>query len=237
MNGHQDLRLLNPRRPEPGNAGPVPDDAQFILAFEADELGLAEYEETLYLRRTPESDELWSAGVLYYGLSDLRARGGRLSAHNLRTHLPDSMWQSKVAEARKVGTVKDAAVFLMQAYVAAVSGFSSVNATTAAGILGARELEQCLAGIGRARQRRKAAAQLRAERLPTIMVAALRELGLNPEPADRGADLWRASCPGTKHSLMINAKLGEFGCGYCNTSGGVAELRTFVEARRARVTR
>ena len=149
MNGHQDLRLLNPRRPEPGNAGPVPDNAQFILAFEADELGLAEYEEALYMHRTPESDELWSAAVLCSGLSDIRSRGVRLSAHNIRTHLPDPMWQSKVAEAPLVGTVRDAAVFLMKAYVAAVSTFSSVNASIAAGILGARELEQRLAGIVR----------------------------------------------------------------------------------------
>lgn len=236
MNGHQDLRLLNPRRREPGNAGPVPDDAQFIVAFEAHEQCLVEWEEALYLRRTPESDELWSAADYYPALRNIRAQGGRLSAHNLRTHLPDPMWQSKVAEAGRVGTVKDAAVFLMEAYIVAGSELRGVTTTIAAGIIGAREVEQCVAGISRAWRRRKAAAQLRADRLPTIMVAALRELGLNPEPANRGADLWRANCPGTSHSLMINANLGQFGCGYCKKSGGVAELKEFVEARRARAT-
>jgi hypothetical protein len=63
-----------------------------------------------------------------------------------------------------------------------------------------------------------------------ILIAA-RELGLYPQPSGNGPHSWLARCPGTNHMIMVQAKNGEFGCGWCKKRGGVAELRAFVAER------
>jgi hypothetical protein len=64
------------------------------------------------------------------------------------------------------------------------------------------------------------------------IVAAARELRLDPEPSGTGPASWYARCPGTNHSLRIQAETGQFGCGYCKQKGGVEELRRFTRTRR-----
>ncbi|MBK8907138.1 MAG: hypothetical protein IPM60_04315 [Rhodospirillales bacterium] len=57
----------------------------------------------------------------------------------------------------------------------------------------------------------------------TEIIAAARNLSINPRPAGTGADHWRANCPQTNHSFEIQAQQNLFFCGYCSRSGGPAE--------------
>ena len=61
-------------------------------------------------------------------------------------------------------------------------------------------------------------------------------LGLSPRPSGGNPWSWEARCPGTNHSLMLQAKSGEWGCGWCRRKGGVEELKEFVAVRRTRTS-
>lgn len=64
------------------------------------------------------------------------------------------------------------------------------------------------------------------------ILALARELELTPEPSSDSSGIWDAQCPGTKHGLLLNTSRNEFWCGYCNRSGDLDGLRSFVDERR-----
>jgi hypothetical protein len=67
------------------------------------------------------------------------------------------------------------------------------------------------------------------ERSDEAIVILASELGLAPEPSSESTGFWNARCPGTQHQLLLNTSRNEFWCGYCNRSGDVDGLRSFVD--------
>ena len=57
------------------------------------------------------------------------------------------------------------------------------------------------------------------------------ELGLYTRPDGKTNNHWRATCPGTNHSLQLQSPKNVFFCGYCKRRGGIDELRSFVRER------
>lgn len=74
----------------------------------------------------------------------------------------------------------------------------------------------------------------RASATPSEIVRVAQELGLGPTPSGSEHPHWWARCPGTNHTLDLDANRNEFFCGYCRRKGGAGGLREFVEWRMRR---
>ncbi len=68
---------------------------------------------------------------------------------------------------------------------------------------------------------------------PSPIVQEARTQRLVPEPVAPGQ--WRARCPGTNHSLLIQPPIEKFYCGYCRRGGTAEDLIAFCDERRSRV--
>jgi hypothetical protein len=88
--------------------------------------------------------------------------------------------------------------------------------------------------IEREEEEAREAARRHLEESPSPLIAAARELGLDPRPTGGNDVSWIATCPGRNHWLMLTVGSERFGCGYCKVSGGPEELRALVEQRRTR---
>jgi hypothetical protein len=97
------------------------------------------------------------------------------------------------------------------------------------GLIEARDLAELIARLRAEWQ----AAQQAAEAWRSAPIVRVAEaLGLSPRPSGGKPTSWEASCPGANHALMIQARSGEWGCGWCKRKGGMEELKEFVVVRR-----
>lgn len=85
--------------------------------------------------------------------------------------------------------------------------------------------------IAQAHEEQKAALEANALYKDADIVVAAEELGLSPKPGDRAPGYWDANCPRTNHTLILNAKLNEFYCGYGKRKGDIDALRVFKAER------
>ena len=64
------------------------------------------------------------------------------------------------------------------------------------------------------------------------IVTKAAHLGLSPMASNLDVKFWIARCPGTNHTLDLQAKRNLFYCGYCRVGGGIDKLDEFVALRR-----
>ena len=65
------------------------------------------------------------------------------------------------------------------------------------------------------------------------IVTKARQLGLSPQASSLDVKFWIARCPGTNHTLDLQAQRNLFYCGYCRVGGGIDKLDEFVAHRRS----
>jgi hypothetical protein len=179
----------------------------------------------------PPADAVW----LCLGTGSFSCIGLRVDLYMHRADGVDVLWEEiEDAEVRPLGQLPSTGDL-------AAGGLRLLAAALRAGFL-LNVLPDTLRGkavstadaVGvwqREHARRDRWAATAAKHADAPIVVAARELGLDPSPSGTGPWSWNARCPGTRHSLMVQAKSGDFGCGWCKKRGGVAELRAFAAER------
>ena len=182
------------------NRGAPPSDARHIFTHELF-IQIDHFEESVFLRRTCEADELW-----------------------INT---DCMSPGRAIWRIPAGSDKTAAKLLFGELTHIRAGFAWPSGLTRSGLLDAMHY----AGIVETVKTELDAVANDTASNRTLIVSLAAALGLDPNPDPRRAGLWRARCPGTNHGLILNSDSGDFYCGYCRKSGGTLALERFVQKR------
>lgn len=153
-----------------------------------------------------------------------------------RTDDADVLWQAveemepfPLGEVEIAGDLATGGLRLIEAALQANCLAAFGAGTLRGGLVSAAQVE---AAWQRKRDERARMVALAASDADYPILVAARELGLEPRPSGTGPWSWYARCPGTKHEILVQAKNGEFGCGYCRRRGGVEELQAFAGERQ-----
>lgn len=180
-----------------------PRDASLVCSYEISTSMFTEDEESVFFRRTNERDELW---ISDFGFG--------------------SQKEGCVYAVPKQYDENTACLKLLEKLFA--HSFSGTPTKfLKSGIVTKDEFESILGKIKSAFEKNIKDAH----KNETEIVKAAKELKLYTRPDGSNPGYWLATCPGTNHSLLLNASLDEFWCGYCNRKGGIDELREFVKER------
>jgi len=200
-----ELRVeLNPFGKGQAVAPPPRRELQLACCYEVD-IGLGEFDEAAYLRRTKTHDELWTRDFDYPQKFDLSARAPR------------------------GGSDVAAALRLLKHLVRSRFGHAWPRAWRDKGIIDEATFRQALSDVKAGLDRNKKESRRRGRN--TKIVKAARRLGLGPSPDSRSPTIWQARCPGTNHSIWLCVESNTFGCGYCGQKGGPEVLENFVRQR------
>ena len=197
-----ELRVeLNPFGKGQVVAPPPWHELQLACCYEVD-IGLGEFDEEAYLRRTEAHDELWTRDLDYPGKIDLGARAPR------------------------GGSDAAAALRLLKHLVRSRVGHAWPRAWREAGIIDEATFRQAVSAVKAGLERNRKESRRRGRN--TKIVKAARRLGLDPSPDSRSPTIWQARCPGTNHTIWLCVESNTFGCGYCRQKGGPDALENFV---------
>lgn len=188
---------------------PAPDRGALQLGcvYELD-IGVDTVDEAVYFMRRRVYDELWVEDAL---------QGGTWRAARMKRQGLDE---------------RASCLRMFERFVRSRSGYAGPGGVQVPGLIEAADVEALNAKLDAEWQAAQQAAELWRS-APIIRTAE--ELGLGPRPSGGTPVSWEAHCPGTNHSLMIQARSGQWGCGWCRRKGEGPELRAFVaERRRAR---
>ena len=201
-----ELRVeLNPWGKGISAKAPPADQLQLACFYEAN-IGIGEFDEAVYLHRSATHDELW-------------------------TRDPDVQKEPCLSvRAPRGGTAAAAALRLFRHLVRSRAGFAWPARWGQGGLIDQATFRQTVDGVEAGLKRNTD----EAERRESSIVRTARRLKLSPEPSGTSPTAWRATCPGTNHTLMIGTESKSFGCGYCRRKGGPEELEAFVADRRAK---
>ena len=164
--------------------------------------GVDSFKEPAYIRRSDMGEELWVAD--YY------------DRYGLAFVIPPG------------GSIESASTALLDMIIRSRVGFYWPTRFHTTGILD----EQGFNDIVKRIDAELDAATEQAKKNKPEIVSAAENLGLDTRPTGTSENHWRANCPCTNHSLELQASDNLFFCGYCNRSGGIEDLKQFVEERR-----
>ena len=184
----------------------------------------ASFQEAVYFRRVEGIDELWLVRLHHDGDNKQIAAGiaPREDVESCNSFAHGCVW-SAAAEGDELSACSRLLDDLFHGYV----GFAWPQRFEAAGMI----TEAMFSVIVKRLDEELTENKKKTQSNETEIIAAARELNLDPEPTGTGPALWKANCPGTTHRLEIVATWNEFFCGYCKRKGGVEELRGLVGER------
>jgi hypothetical protein len=201
-----------------GSSGPLPDDAQFVCAYDVD-VGIDCLLEAAFLVHR-ETDELWiirdppldliQAHAAGMGSSDIDAMLAVVARHQ-----PDGLRAAEV---------------MLDALFEAGLGFCWPTRHLIGGIIDRETFVRIVAKLEARIDARKGAARSYGN---ARIVLTAKECQLDPRPSGTHPSAWMANCPETNHWLMIGADSNTWDCGWCKRRGGPDELRAFVMERTA----
>ena len=174
-------------------------------------IGIAEFDEEAYLRRTETHDELWT--------------------HDMDYH-PETLHLS--ARAPRGGSDAVAALRLLKHFVRSRVGHAWPRDWREAGIINEATFRQAVSDVEAGLERNRKEGRRRGQN--TKIVKAARRLGLGPSPDSLSPRIWQAHCPGTNHHIWLDVDSNTFGCGYCCRKGGPDALEDFVRQRKGKST-
>lgn len=180
----------------------IPAEALHLCSYEYFMI-VQEFEVSVYLHRTGDTDELWISEDYAHHKEPLFTVPRKNSVHSAGKRLFDLYIRGSVGH-RWPSRFIDAGIINEDAFDNIVGNIKE-------------ELDQNVKS---------------AEKNETEIIKVARELKLNPTPTGTGPAHWRANCPGTGHHLLIQAETNSFGCGYCKRKGNSDELQTFVALRK-----
>lgn len=207
---------------EGNNALSIPLNASFACAFETS-IAIDEIEEAFFFRRHAGRDELWLAASSSGELQERRSS----NPHCQRRAGDTFLWSGRACSSPEEGTEQAACLRLLRRLIRARAGFGWPRDFLSPGLVSQTEFNELMAGLAQDLAKNAQAAKAKESEI----VRTARELNLHPRPSGTNPDLWLADCPGTHHTLGINAEANQFGCGWCRQKGGTEGLRQFVRER------
>ena len=213
----------------------LPKDTRFVCSYDND-IGVQTVLEAAFLCRTRSRDELWIVnGVVPGDPAEVEPGTGRCNVTlptgdasikdiELNVHGAGCAWAVS-----KERDELSACLALLRNLFQARAGHAWPAEFVASGIINEFRF-QWLTGVI---ERQWADNKEESRKRECQLIQVARKLKLDPQPAGNGPACWKARCPGTHHSVYINASKNSFYCGYCKRKGGSKELREFVRERNS----
>jgi hypothetical protein len=139
-----------------------------------------------------------------------------------------------VMAAPRQGTEREAATRLLDAYVRARVHYDFPVQPYLPGLLSSSELEEIVKAVADELKRNSRVAEEEQRQHEAPIITMARKLKLDPRPAGHSISVWIAGCPRGNHWMMISTAHNEFGCSYCRSKGGPAELQAFYDHVKSR---
>ncbi len=216
-----EIIFSDPQRSKREKDQRLPDDARFACGYHL-HLVVDIFTESVFLRRTETTDELWAAmgtpwfRPLSYGTASAKDFGPA----NLS-------YIGRAFAVKRKGSPRTACLRLIDLFFWYRFGEFPED-FIAPGIVDKASYEALLERQRKEREENRKKAQ--ENEIELIRVA--RELGLNPRATGKYPDQWIARCPGKHHHIYITTTEKLWFCGYCGRKGEAEELRAFVKERK-----
>ena len=215
----------------PKERQPFPADAVLVMAHRFF-IQVEWFRQFIWFRRTENRDELWSATIMEEDLGSAGFPSESIRPESVAMACAEDT--SLVFSVSRYGPRDESLVELLCGFLSTGGGsIGSLESVVATAYISFAQIRLLVQRIEMHRAKIAVVKQRNAElasRNETEIVRVARELGLDPVPSGDGPTAWSARCPsqGRRYVLWLSSKSDQFGCPYCQTKGGVDELRAFA---------
>lgn len=179
--------------------------------------------ECVFLRRTEQSDDLWTNTDMSPAELSSWQRGEAPPAFE---NTPGFKLAQSVSAA-PVGPASATARRLLEHHFRNIAYECAPKGFLAPGLVDKTSYQCLLDDLGAEYESNVA----KAVQTSSNIVTVAKKLGLHVRTSGKAPWLWFATCPSTNHHLHLNADTDEYVCGYCRRSGDVTGLCQLVEER------
>ncbi|MGZ4911258.1 MAG: hypothetical protein ACXVI1_11225 [Halobacteriota archaeon] len=230
MNDHN-IIFADPWLKKAKGTAKLPDDAVFACAYYV-HLVIDYLEEAVFFRRTETCDELWRATTDFDASIEQALVDGKGAPKALGGQSGLSI--GRVYAAETTGEESSSCLALLERlFRAYVGGLESPQRFLVAGIISESAYNNLVQRIEHKLHKNSR----KAHENETEIVKVARRLGLSPRPSGKHPDLWQANCPGSHHTLFLEAAENHYTCPWCSREGSAKELRALVKERKGQPAR